>query len=233
MWELGSLVHRLELGNGLAVRVYNDPNAGQWTAQADIPTPIGMVQVSAKARQDVVTAAMRAARELFCRLLGIGCPADASDVFLSGADDAPSNARVAAAKVVDVVSRVARAASLLHRARLGDPAACAGVAHIVQQAKAGHEASKSAWRTMQTLAGLSQIAQSFAPREVADAQYDAMAAGYRARPALNMVAGPDGSYRLERRADGGAATVSGEPWRPHVGASVRTLGGRYGLAMRW
>lgn len=234
MCERGPLVQRLSLGSGLSLSVYHDPNAGQWTAEADVPTPIGMVQISAKAREDVVTAAMRAARELWCRVLGIGCNTDGTDAFLSGADDAPSFAHVARAKVTETVTRVARAASLLHRARMGDPSARAGVQHVVSAAKAGDARALAAWKTMQTIAGLAQVARSFVPQEVSDAAYSAMVSGYRARPTLDMIAGPDGSYRLRRRADGSPSFASGADFpRAHGGGSLVTMGGRYGLAMRW
>jgi hypothetical protein len=234
MCELGKMVDSLSLGGGLAVAIYHDPESGQWTAKAQVPTPIGPVEVSAKAREDVVTAATKAARELWCRLMGMpeGC-ADPSDVFLSGAEDAQSHAAMARAKVTETVTKIARAASLLHRARMGDPSARAGVAQIVQLGKQGHPQARSAWKTLQTLAGLSQIAKAFVPEEVTEAAYAGMVAGYSARPTLDMIAGPDGSYRLRRRPDGSAWPSAAFGPSSHVGASLLSSSGRYGLALRW
>jgi hypothetical protein len=235
MCKRGDLIDTIPVSNGLAVAVYHDRDSGQWSALARIPTPIGNVEVTATVREDVVTAALLAARQLWCKLMGIS-NCDPTDVFLSNHDDSTNQqtnvAGTARAKVAQTVVRVARAASLLHRARMGDPSACAGVATIVRAAKAGDPTAGSSWKILQTIAGLAQVARGFAPHEVDGAQYDAMVQGYRSQPALDMVAGADGSYRLRRRKDGSAASWAPQAQRFGAG-SIVAGGGRYGLAMRW
>ncbi len=233
MCKRGDLVQSIPVAHGIAVAIYRDSGSGQWTAVANIPTPVGSVEVSATAREDVVNAAILAARQLWCRLMGLG-NCDPTDVFL---DPGPKvgAATMAAQKVATTVVRVARAASLLHRARMGDPSAQTGVNDVVVTAKNGNPESMQAWKIMQTLAGLANVAKAWVPHEVDPRAYDTMVSGYHSgqMPTLDMIAGADGAYRVRRSSSGAPNMWQGPSSSAPKDRAMFVGGGRYGLAMRW